>query len=316
MNDMNDRKQLRELCDKATQGDWWIDSHGHRMMSHENGDTIFVTFDKAMGPAIRNPETGNLSHWPNDWDASYIVAVQPKVVRGLLDEIERLNALVIERETVRIGQSLQRHDDQKQIDELVALGIQQDKDEIARLKAEIAALRDALADKVVDSTKLRSLVPEDGGFTIGVEGGAAALMADAFGEQLYTSDAINYLQMTFTSGAYQDLGQIVVTLQRCTGKTPHELRIDAERERDRWQHNYEHLIEQHMPRTGHGCEEGWSRVVEARELQAENEELRRDAERYRWLRESKNTEGPSMVSVYATGELDSAIDRMIAKEQP
>ena len=174
-----DRKRLRELCEKATQGEWWIDSRGHRVICLDSLKTVFAT-DSSMGPATRHPETGNLSHWPNDWDASYIVAVQPKVVCGLLDEIDRLNALVIERETVRIGRSLQRHDDQKQIDELVSLGIQQDKDEIARLKAETA----------------------------------------------------------------------------------------------RWQQNYEHLIEQHMPRTGHGCEEGWSRVVEARELQAENTELK------------------------------------------
>lgn len=137
-------------------------------------------------------------------------------------EVRRLTQIIIHSEAGRIGANLKRVMDQKQIDELVALGIQQDKDEIARLMAE----------------------------------------------------------------------------------------------NERWRRNYEHLIEQHMPRTGHGCEEGWSRVVEARELQSENAELRRDAERYRWLRESKNTEGPSMVSVYATGELDSAIDRMIAKEQP
>lgn len=110
--------------------------------------------------------------------------------------------------------------------------VQQLRAEIERLQAENSSLRDALADKVVDSTKLRAFLPADGGFTIGLEGGPCALLADAFGEQLYTSDAINYLQLTFTSGAYPDLGQIVVTLQRCTGKNPHELRIDAEQERD------------------------------------------------------------------------------------
>lgn len=110
--------------------------------------------------------------------------------------------------------------------------VQQLRAEIERLQAENSSLRDALADKVVDSTKLRAFLPADGGFTIGLEGGPCALLADAFGEQIYTSDAINYLQLTFTSGAYPDLGEIVVTLQRCTGKTPHELRIDAEQERD------------------------------------------------------------------------------------
>lgn len=86
------QQQLRELCDKATPGEWWIDSHGHRLMSMDRIQTIFIADNKAMGPAIRHPETGNLSHWPNDWDATYIVAAQPKVVRGLLDDIERLQA--------------------------------------------------------------------------------------------------------------------------------------------------------------------------------------------------------------------------------
>lgn len=194
--------------------------------------------------------------------------------------------------------------------------VQQLKAEIEQLKAENSSLRDALADKAVDSTKLRAFLPADGGFTIGLEGGPCALLADAFGEQLYTSEAINYLQLTFTSGAYPDLGEIVVTLQRCTGKTPHELRIDAERERDRWQQNYEHLIEQHMPRTGHGCEEGWSRVVEARELQVENEGLRRDAKRYRWLRQPSS--GNKVWAMITDGEfgrnMDAAIDQAMTKE--
>lgn len=42
----------------------------------------------------------------------------------------------------------------------------------------------------------------------------------------------------------------------------------------RWRQNYEHLIVQHMPRTGDGCQEGWSRVVEARELQAQVDQLK------------------------------------------
>lgn len=95
-------------------------------------------------------------------------------------EVRRLNTMLIERETIRIGHGLQRHDDQKLIDELVSLGIQQDKDEIARLRAE----------------------------------------------------------------------------------------------NERWRQNYEHLIEQHMPRTGHGCEEGWSRVVKARELQEQVDQFK------------------------------------------
>lgn len=87
-----DRKKLRELCDKATQGDWWIDSHGQQLVAHNPFSSIFITHGEAMGPATRHPETGYLSHWPNDWDATYIVSVQPKVVRRLLDEVDAANA--------------------------------------------------------------------------------------------------------------------------------------------------------------------------------------------------------------------------------
>ncbi len=83
-----DEARLRLLAGKATQGDWWIDSHGHRMMSQENFETIFITHSEAMGPATRNQETGNLSHWRNDWDCSYIVAVQPKAILKLLNKLE------------------------------------------------------------------------------------------------------------------------------------------------------------------------------------------------------------------------------------
>lgn len=88
---MTDIKTLKALAEAATQGEWWIDSHGHRMVSHgERGSvTVFLT-DDCMGPATRHPETGNLSHWPNDWDASFIAAANPAAVLELIAEIERL----------------------------------------------------------------------------------------------------------------------------------------------------------------------------------------------------------------------------------
>jgi len=78
---MNDTRALRELCNKATPGKWWVDSHGHRMMSMDSFQTVFQTA-ASMGPAVRHRETANLSHWPNDWDATL----------ALLDEIDALRA--------------------------------------------------------------------------------------------------------------------------------------------------------------------------------------------------------------------------------
>ena len=122
---------------------------------------------------------------------------------------------------------------------------------VLALIAENEKIRGLLAEKLIGQTMLTGIIPEDGGMTIGLEGGACAIMADVFGEQLFTSQAENYIELSFASGRYPDLGQIVVTVKRETGKTPHQLRVTAEQERD--------------------------------QLKADNESLRKDADRYRWL---------------------------------
>ena len=90
MTEVN-KEELRRLAEKATQGEWWIDSHGHTMVSHGSGrtDTIFQAMP-LVKPAVRHPETGNLSYWPNDWDASFIASANPAAVLPLLDENKRI----------------------------------------------------------------------------------------------------------------------------------------------------------------------------------------------------------------------------------
>lgn len=77
--------RLKYLAQKATPGPWWVDSHGHRVSTEDGMQTVFIAADK-MGPATRHQETGNLSHWPNDWDASYIVNASPDKILELLEE--------------------------------------------------------------------------------------------------------------------------------------------------------------------------------------------------------------------------------------
>lgn len=81
-------ESLESLAGKATPGEWWIDSHGHSMVSHDDGTThsIFQAMP-LVNPAVRHPETGNLSHWPNDWDASYIATASPQNILGLIDRL-------------------------------------------------------------------------------------------------------------------------------------------------------------------------------------------------------------------------------------
>lgn len=85
---MSDYSELKYLAEKASPGPWWIDSHGMTMMSMPKLEVVFN--HPAQSIAVRNEETGNLSHWRNDWDASYIAAANPKTVLALISEVESL----------------------------------------------------------------------------------------------------------------------------------------------------------------------------------------------------------------------------------
>lgn len=86
-------EQLEYLAHKATDGQWWIDSHGHAMMAFLDDKEISLVFKTdPKATATRNTETGNLSNWENDWDASYIACAQPRHVLMLLEENKSLKA--------------------------------------------------------------------------------------------------------------------------------------------------------------------------------------------------------------------------------
>lgn len=85
---MTDYSELKKLAEKASPGPWWIDSHGMTMMSMPKLEVVFN--HPAQSIAVRNEETGNLSHWRNDWDASYIATANPKTILALIAEVEAL----------------------------------------------------------------------------------------------------------------------------------------------------------------------------------------------------------------------------------
>lgn len=99
MSNIN-KQALREAAERATPGNWWIDSHGMAMVAHHNDNTmiVFVTDGEQMGKAIRHEDTGNLSHWRNDNDASFIAAANPATVLALLDELEAAEKRIAELE--------------------------------------------------------------------------------------------------------------------------------------------------------------------------------------------------------------------------
>lgn len=86
---MSTNKQaLRKAAEKATHGKWWIDSHGQAMVAFVGNDVleVFVTDNKR--DAVRHEDTGNLSRWRNDNDATFIATANPATVIALLDELE------------------------------------------------------------------------------------------------------------------------------------------------------------------------------------------------------------------------------------
>ncbi|MCS2167571.1 ead/Ea22-like family protein [Scandinavium manionii] len=106
-----DKQALRAKAEMATQGEWWIDSHGSAMVAFPSTTevlVVFVTDSNAMGPAVRHEDTGNLSHWRNDNDASFIAAANPVTVLALLDELEAAEKRNYELESSVIAPGIMR----------------------------------------------------------------------------------------------------------------------------------------------------------------------------------------------------------------
>ena len=101
--------------------------------------------------------------------------------------------------------------------------------DLAAAEKENIKLREALAEKVTSETVLRDLSVGNGSINASFEGGAVHLFVDSLANQFVESGAANYLEMQFHSEA---TGPLLLTLQRVNGKTPHQLRTEAEKERD------------------------------------------------------------------------------------
>lgn len=95
---MVDIQDLKHVAQRATQGEWWIDSHGEAMVAFTDDGILDVfTPEKPKGvKPTRHADTGNLSYWRNDNDATYIAMVCPQNVLSLISEIETLRLKVEE----------------------------------------------------------------------------------------------------------------------------------------------------------------------------------------------------------------------------
>jgi hypothetical protein len=97
--------------------------------------------------------------------------------------------------------------------------------EMNALREENDKLREALGDSALAATMLHKLSVENGGINAVYSGGAAQLLAEALGQQFTESGAENYLEVGFNTSTGV---RLLVTLQRCDGKTPATFRREAE----------------------------------------------------------------------------------------
>lgn len=134
---------------------------------------------------------------------------------------------------------------------------------LSAVEAENQSIREALAAKVTTETLLTGAHGKPGEFFIGLQGGAAQLLAEGLAQQFKDSDATNYLELRFTSRFAAMDTDFVVTVQKVTGKTPATLRKEAEAERD-------------------------ALVAERDTLQVGIELMQDNAARYCWLRDNED----------------------------
>ncbi|MEX0574106.1 ead/Ea22-like family protein, partial [Enterobacter cloacae subsp. cloacae] len=70
--------------------------HGQAMVSFIDNDVLEVFATDNKRAAVRHEDTGNLSRWRNDNDATFIATADPATVLALLDELEAAEKRIAE----------------------------------------------------------------------------------------------------------------------------------------------------------------------------------------------------------------------------
>lgn len=81
-------------------------------------------------------------------------------------------------------------------------------------------LREHASDKISSHTLMTGMSVGHGGIDMGLQGGAASLLAESFAKQFKDSGGVNYVELQFTSKEEIPGERFVVTLQRVQGLTP------------------------------------------------------------------------------------------------
>lgn len=96
------------------------------------------------------------------------------------------------------------------------------------LRQENEKLHEQLAQKLVDQAFINDIAVKNGSLHMQMEGGLLNIMADSFASMIMESGAENYLECSFGSKQFLPDEMLLLTIQRCKGETPHQLRTLAE----------------------------------------------------------------------------------------
>ena len=156
-----------------------------------------------------------------------------------------------------------------------ALWVGMEREELRRerdkLKAENARLRNALAEKLTAESVMTALNYTPKELFTEFEGGPAGLLAMAFFEMAQPCE--NYIECEFSNQGKH----IVVTVQKPDKKTPHQLRKEAEAERDAFKVKLESAVTQckgWRKACQHVGEEAGDTLSELYRVREENERLK------------------------------------------
>ena len=163
----------------------------------------------------------NISELRSMVNATQFESFANSVINSLLDRLEEAEKERDNANAAAVGVALKAEMLEAERDTL--------RDRLETAEKENIKLREALAEKVTSETVLRDLSVGNGSINASFEGGAVHLFVDSLANQFVESGAANYLEMQFHSEA---TGPLLLTLQRVNGKTPHQLRTEAEKERD------------------------------------------------------------------------------------
>jgi hypothetical protein len=98
-----------------------------------------------------------------------------------------------------------------------------------RTRKAVLAENDRLRSLLDESVEVRvqRMCADEGGIDMVLRGGLLPAVVEMFAVAFEEHNATNYLEI---KGHHERLGFLTVTIQKCDGKTPHELRMAAEAE--------------------------------------------------------------------------------------